>query len=129
MWPAPSETHISFAQPTSAPAHPGAPARLPASLRPCAYTLGNADDQIYAMLDAGNQLRTVGATNMNAQSSRSHAIFRIILESSPKEGVRVSRTGWNNPQRQSHITGPPGGNGRRKVSNWVASVSISTVAC
>eukprot|EP01051_Picozoa_sp_SAG22_P010501 SAG22_NODE_949_length_6356_cov_2.100527_4_plen_441_part_00 len=61
------------------------------------------DDMIYAMLDAGNQLRTVGATNMNAQSSRSHAIFRLILESSPKEGVEQEGTAEENAFRSSYL--------------------------
>eukprot|EP01052_Picozoa_sp_SAG31_P000646 SAG31_NODE_18_length_35375_cov_22.525315_27_plen_795_part_00 len=61
------------------------------------------DDQIYAMLDAGNELRTVGATNMNAQSSRSHAIFRLVIESSPKEGVEQEGTAEENAFRSSYL--------------------------
>ena len=67
----------------------------------CQEVVVTNDDMIYAMLDAGNQLRTVGATNMNAQSSRSHAIFRLVLESSPKEGVEQEGTAEENAFRSS----------------------------
>ena len=33
-----------------------------------------------ALFDAGNHARTVGPTNMNAQSSRSHAIMTVTIE-------------------------------------------------
>ncbi|KAL3098348.1 hypothetical protein niasHS_000360 [Heterodera schachtii] len=36
-------------------------------------------DDIFELMDAGNKARTVAATNMNSTSSRSHAIFTIIL--------------------------------------------------
>lgn len=34
---------------------------------------------IFELMDAGNKARTVAATNMNQTSSRSHAVFTIIL--------------------------------------------------
>ena len=37
--------------------------------------------QVLALLELGTKRRHVGATNMNAQSSRSHTIFRMIVES------------------------------------------------
>ncbi|KAI9014813.1 hypothetical protein BC832DRAFT_546541 [Gaertneriomyces semiglobifer] len=36
-------------------------------------------EDIAGLMEIGNQARTVGATNMNASSSRSHAIFTIML--------------------------------------------------
>jgi centromeric protein E len=36
---------------------------------------------VYALLDAGNARRRVGSTGMNRTSSRSHSVFRIVLES------------------------------------------------
>ncbi|KAE9555582.1 hypothetical protein FO519_001253 [Halicephalobus sp. NKZ332] len=36
-------------------------------------------DQISKLIDEGNKCRTVAATNMNAESSRSHAVFTIRL--------------------------------------------------
>lgn len=38
-------------------------------------------DEALALLVQGNMHRTVGATGMNEQSSRSHAIFRLTIES------------------------------------------------
>ena len=32
------------------------------------------------LFDAGNKQRRVGATNMNAESSRSHSVFSILIE-------------------------------------------------
>ena len=34
---------------------------------------------IDALMSEGNKSRTVAATNMNSESSRSHAVFNIIL--------------------------------------------------
>ncbi|KAH3660389.1 hypothetical protein OGAPHI_006975 [Ogataea philodendri] len=42
--------------------------------------VSNLND-VYTILDQGNKNRSVGATNMNEQSSRSHAIFQIRLNS------------------------------------------------
>ena len=36
--------------------------------------------EMVTCLEAGNSARTVGSTAMNAESSRSHAIFTITLE-------------------------------------------------
>lgn len=36
-------------------------------------------EQIVRLIDDGNKCRTVAATNMNAESSRSHAVFTIRL--------------------------------------------------
>lgn len=36
-------------------------------------------EQIACLIEEGNKSRTVAATNMNAESSRSHAVFNIIL--------------------------------------------------
>lgn len=43
-------------------------------------------EDIFEKLEQGNAMRTVGETYMNESSSRSHAIFRIIIESK-QEGV------------------------------------------
>lgn len=48
-----------------------------------AYVVNNADDMDKTMT-MGNKNRSVGATNMNATSSRSHAIFTITIERSEK---------------------------------------------
>ncbi|RYG52742.1 hypothetical protein EON66_09460, partial [archaeon] len=42
-------------------------------------------DDIMNALVAGEKRRSVGATDMNARSSRSHTIFRIIIESRPMD--------------------------------------------
>jgi len=38
-------------------------------------------EQVYALLAAGEKRRQTGSTNLNKQSSRSHSIFRLIVES------------------------------------------------
>ena len=40
--------------------------------------------EIEHVMNVGNQNRSVGATNMNEHSSRSHAIFTIYIECSRK---------------------------------------------
>ena len=46
--------------------------------------------QVDALRDTGDEVRSVGVTNMNAHSSRSHTIFRIIVEGQPKAGGMTS---------------------------------------
>jgi centromeric protein E len=41
----------------------------------------NGVDDVCRLLSQGNRNRACAATNLNAQSSRSHAIFRLLLES------------------------------------------------
>ena len=43
-------------------------------------------DNFYDILSKGNQKRTVGQTNANETSSRSHALLKINLENKDKEG-------------------------------------------
>ena len=37
-------------------------------------------DDLLALFEKGNSMRHVGATKMNAESSRSHSIFAILVE-------------------------------------------------
>eukprot|EP00053_Salpingoeca_punica_P020012 m.205913 g.205913 ORF g.205913 m.205913 type:complete len:1651 (-) comp17770_c0_seq1:288-5240(-) len=54
-------------------------------------------EQIQALMEEGNRSRTVAATNMNAESSRSHAIFLLVITQSEfdpatkRTGEKVSR--------------------------------------
>lgn len=41
--------------------------------------MANADD-LMRLFNAGNNQRKVGGTKMNAESSRSHSVFSILLE-------------------------------------------------
>nr|XP_039263743.1 kinesin-like protein KIF3A [Styela clava] len=58
------------------------------------FVVNNADDMDRVMT-LGNKNRSVGATNMNEHSSRSHAIFSIIAECSEKgpDGQQHVRVG------------------------------------
>ncbi|KAH8324631.1 hypothetical protein KR074_012581 [Drosophila pseudoananassae] len=47
----------------------------------CEESIITCEDDLLRLLSMGNKERTVGETNMNERSSRSHAIFRIIIES------------------------------------------------
>ncbi|XP_031836238.1 kinesin-like protein 68D [Nomia melanderi] len=50
--------------------------------------------EIQQLMNTGNQNRTIGATNMNEHSSRSHAIFLITIEMGSIDdtgGIRVGR--------------------------------------
>lgn len=56
------------------------------------HTCKSALDMQKAM-KTGNKNRTTGSTNMNEHSSRSHAIFQIVIEmaESDKKGVKVGK--------------------------------------
>ena len=45
----------------------------------------SSTEEIFQAMAEGEKLRHIGETNMNERSSRSHTIFRIILESSDRE--------------------------------------------
>ena len=44
-----------------------------------------SEDQLMAMLDKGLSIRTTASTQMNAESSRSHSIFSVVVEMSTKD--------------------------------------------
>ncbi|CAO2144387.1 unnamed protein product [Urochloa humidicola] len=56
----------------------------------------NSAEQVFELLQLGEANRHFGETNMNARSSRSHTIFRMVIESSAKnqtdseDPIRVS---------------------------------------
>ena len=56
------------------------------------FMVNNADD-MDKLMTMGNRNRSIGATNMNALSSRSHAIFSITVECSEKT---VGNTSFRN---------------------------------
>ncbi|KAL5777559.1 hypothetical protein ACOSP7_010485 [Xanthoceras sorbifolium] len=45
----------------------------------------NSADQVLKLIESGEVNRHFGETNMNARSSRSHTIFRMVIESKGKE--------------------------------------------
>ena len=54
-----------------------------------------SEDTIFEMIEEGNRARKIGETNMNERSSRSHTIFRIIIESRKTE-IQDENDGKNN---------------------------------
>ncbi|KAF0895747.1 hypothetical protein E2562_014356 [Oryza meyeriana var. granulata] len=56
----------------------------------------NSAEQVFELLELGEANRHFGETNMNVRSSRSHTIFRMVIESSAKnhmdsgDAIRVS---------------------------------------
>jgi hypothetical protein len=49
-------------------------------------------DQLMSVLAAGESHRHVGATNYNSLSSRSHTIFRVLIESRERQDEILSLT-------------------------------------
>lgn len=60
----------------------------------CTEYICTTAEQIIAHMTAGNQKRKIGETNMNERSSRSHTIFKIVIENREADGseseVRIS---------------------------------------
>jgi kinesin family protein 3/17 len=56
------------------------------------WTAVKSDIELMSLFNQGNRNRATGSTQMNAESSRSHSIFMLVIESSNQEGhVRVGK--------------------------------------
>lgn len=62
----------------------------------CVQTQVTTVDEVLDLLISGNANRIVAATDMNRHSSRSHAIFRLTVESKEKKGV--------SPEAENEVT-------------------------
>lgn len=64
-------------------------------------------DEIYQLLNRGSELRATGATNMNEASSRSHAVFVVVVEQSDSSSASPEREedSVDQPQRKSVMMG------------------------
>ncbi|XP_071951879.1 kinesin-II 85 kDa subunit-like [Antedon mediterranea] len=95
-----------------------------------AFVVNNADD-MDRINTIGNKNRSVGSTNMNEQSSRSHAIFTITVERSDEgldkeQHVRVGKLNLVDlagSERQSKT----GASGQRLVEATKINLSLSTL--
>jgi len=95
-----------------------------------AYVVNNADD-MDRIMTLGNKNRVVGATAMNATSSRSHAIFTVTIECSEKgpDGKQLIRVGklhlvdLAGSERQSKT----GATGQRLKEATKINLSLSTL--
>ncbi|XP_071502958.1 kinesin-II 85 kDa subunit-like [Diadema antillarum] len=95
-----------------------------------AFVVNNADD-MDRIMTLGNKNRSVGATNMNEQSSRSHAIFTITLERSDmgldkEQHVRVGKlhmVDLAGSERQTKT----GASGQRLKEATKINLSLSTL--
>lgn len=45
--------------------------------------------QMMTLMDEGSKARTVAATNMNETSSRSHAVFTLIVSAAARQGREI----------------------------------------
>ena len=77
----------------------------------------DSPDQVMALMEVGQGHRHVGETNMNADSSRSHTIFRMVLESRDKSCDEESRQGEQvlESVRVSTLVSSRGGQGGGRV--------------
>jgi hypothetical protein len=78
-------------------------------------------EHVFALISSGEAHRHVGSTNMNANSSRSHTIFRLVIESKQHDetSVRVSTLSLvdlagSESVKQSNTTGE-----RRKEGHYI----------
>jgi len=94
------------------------------------FVANNADD-MDRIMTVGNKNRSVGATNMNEHSSRSHAIFTVMIECSDKgpDGQQRVKMGKLNlvdlagSERQSKT----GATGQRLKEATKINLSLSTL--
>ena len=64
-------------------------------------------EQIFQAMREGEDIRKFGVTNMNDHSSRSHTIFRIIIESCMKiEGKKIYSTQYSQINSKTIEKGP-----------------------
>ncbi|XP_034445497.1 kinesin-like protein KIF3A [Hippoglossus hippoglossus] len=95
-----------------------------------AYVVNNADD-MDRIMTMGHKNRSVGATNMNEQSSRSHAIFTITIECSEKgvDGNQHMHMGKLNlvDLAGSERQGKTGATGQRLKEATKINLSLSTL--
>ncbi|CAG5131881.1 unnamed protein product [Candidula unifasciata] len=95
-----------------------------------AFVVNNADD-MDRIMTLGNKNRSVGATNMNLHSSRSHAIFTVTIECSEKgldgkQHVKVGKlhlVDLAGSERQSKT----GATGQRLKEATKINLSLSTL--
>ena len=95
-----------------------------------AFVVNNADD-MDRIMTLGNKNRSVGSTNMNADSSRSHAIFTVTVECSEKgadgeQHVRVGKlhlVDLAGSERQAKT----GASGQRLKEATKINLSLSTL--
>lgn len=89
---------------------------------------------VYALMERGAAVRTTGATKLNELSSRSHAIFILIVEKSSIEenpidttiGGGISRKGTeNNPLFAAHLATTTGGYGGASGSSSYSTAANS----
>ncbi|XP_077588298.1 kinesin-like protein KIF3A [Stigmatopora nigra] len=94
------------------------------------YVANNADD-MDRIMTLGNKNRSVGATNMNEHSSRSHAIFTITIECSEKgvDGNQHVRMGKLHlvDLAGSERQGKTGATGQRLKEATKINLSLSTL--
>ena len=76
--------------------------------------------QVYDLLQLGFENRAVGATDMNAGSSRSHTVFRMIIESKP---VKKDGDGEEDEEEESDVGSGGGRGGRRGKKGSMVRVS------
>lgn len=58
----------------------------------CEIRPGGSAEEVMDLFERGNRSRAVGSTKMNAESSRSHLVFSILINSYNKQTKRVSCT-------------------------------------
>lgn len=72
-------------------------------------------DRVWELLDTGFGNRAVGSTGLNAESSRSHTVFRLIIES-------------RNAKAAAEAAANKTGNGKKKVKVRVSTLNIVDLA-
>ena len=78
-------------------------------------------DECLSLLKLGEMNRSYAATKMNHQSSRSHALYRLSVQSMPKRGDSAAAGALDDDQKSalSQETGPPAAASTQAVLNFI----------
>ena len=61
------------------------------------------EEQVFSLVSVGEAVRHTGATDANKRSSRSHTIFRMVLESRPRAGATITSNNKGSQVRTSTL--------------------------
>lgn len=85
-------------------------------------------EDVFALLDAGDTKRKVGSTALNKTSSRSHSVFRLVLESRASPSSCSIGGGGGGGSLSSSVANSDSDSTARKSSGFDGAVRILSLS-